>query len=73
MIANPFPGQPVQLHYRAEMRPLMPFHGQRGIVVQCCHGRPRNHLVKVGHRHVVVPCGNLRVGRDSCEILEKLR
>lgn len=59
MLSSPRPGQRVRIHYAASYASTMPFHGLAGVVVVSGRGRPRNHLVGVGGRMVVVPCGNL--------------
>ena len=60
MMTNPRIGQRVQVWYRADMRPIMPYHGRVGIVRIASRGKPRNHGVEIDGRVVVVPCGNLR-------------
>ena len=60
MIANPRIGQSVQVWYRAALRDAMPWHGCVGIIEEVSHGKPRNHVVRIGGQRVIVPCGNLR-------------
>jgi len=59
MISSPRPGQRVRVHYAAAYAPWMPWYGRDAIVVISGRGRPRNHLVSIDGRMVVVPCGNL--------------
>jgi hypothetical protein len=61
MMLNPTPGQKIQVWYRKSNHHL-PFHAQRGVVLIPSKGKPRNHLVSVDGRPVVVPCGNVRKG-----------
>lgn len=60
MLANPRPGQRVQVWYRRDRAAFMPLHGKLGSVVVVSRGKPRNHGVKVDGAVYVVPCGNLR-------------
>ncbi len=60
MISSPKVGQRVQVWYRKERAPHMPWHGRIGIVEISSRGKPRNHLINIDGTTVVVPCGNLR-------------
>ena len=60
MLSNPRPGLEVRLHYRASLRPFAPWHGRRGIVRIAGKGKPRNHVIEIDGRLIVVPCGHLR-------------
>lgn len=60
VIASPRVGQQVQIWYRKDRAPHMPYHGKLGTVVISGRGKPRNHLVNIDGTDVVVPCGNLR-------------
>lgn len=60
MLANPKPGQRVQVWYRKDRAAFMPLHGREGTVVVVSRGKPRNHGVMVDGAVYVVPCGNLR-------------
>ncbi|ACL06284.1 hypothetical protein Dalk_4606 [Desulfatibacillum aliphaticivorans] len=60
MIRHPKPGQAVELHYRQSLRQLTGLHLICGSVVTSGKGPgPRNALVDLGHKKVVVPCGQL--------------
>lgn len=60
MLSHPRPGQRVELRYRAETRPVFPWHGAAGVVVTPSHGHPRNHLVRLDCGFLmIVPAGNL--------------
>ena len=61
MIFQPRPGQRVRVHYNRHQAPLMPYHGQEGVVriVARGGGGPRNVGVEIGGRMVVLPRGNL--------------
>ena len=61
MIANPKPGRRVQVWYRKDRAPYMPWHGKLGVVEIASRGKPRNHGIRMeAGELVVVPCGNLR-------------
>jgi len=60
MICNPRIGQTVQLWYAEKWRSWVTIHGKSGVVVKQYHGRPRNHMIHVDGRLVIVPCGNIR-------------
>lgn len=62
MISSPRPEQRVRVHYAASYAPRMPWHGRDAVVVISGRGRPRNHLVSIDGRMVVVP-GNLAEAR----------
>lgn len=59
MLTNPRMGQPVQIWYRADLRPLMPYQGMVGRVVIAGHGKPRNHGIEIDGQIVIIPAGNL--------------
>lgn len=64
MIATPYHGQRVRLHYKASARPLF-LHDRAGTVVVVGDGKPRNHGVRLDDGPlVVVPCGNLMPATD---------
>lgn len=60
MICNPRIGQTVQLWYADKWRPWVTIHGLIGTVVKRSNGKPRNHMIEVEGRLVIVPCGNIR-------------
>lgn len=59
MLANPKPGQLVEIRYRAALRPIARLHGRLGVVRIVGKGKPRNHGVEVDGRLYCVPCGQL--------------
>jgi len=60
VISNPQRGQSVRLRYGAKRWPITPrFQDAVGRVVIPSHGKPRNHLVKIGAELAIVPAGNL--------------
>lgn len=65
MMSHPKLGTDCQIWYARDRwekygRKLLPYHGQLATVILPSRGRPRNHMVSVGGRLVIVPCGNLR-------------
>lgn len=63
MIVHPKIGQAVQVWYRREVAPGMPYHSRMGRVVTKGRGPgPRNHAVEIEGCVVMVPCGNVRPG-----------
>jgi hypothetical protein len=59
VIANPKPGQRVELRYRESLRAICP-RGARGVVIVAGCGRPRNHMVRLDDgREMIVPCGHM--------------
>jgi hypothetical protein len=61
MIVHPFIGQRVQLWYAAKWHGWAIYHGKCGVVVGRSRGPgPRNHMIEVEGRKVIVPCGNIR-------------
>ena len=63
MIWQPKKGQHIRVHYRKSMT-WMPYHGKCGVVVRAGHGKgPRNALVALSGRLVVIPRGNLQADR----------
>lgn len=59
MISNPAKGRIYQVWYRKSNSHL-PYHGRDGECVIRGTGRPKNHLLRIDDRLVIVPCGNLR-------------
>ena len=60
MIFQPRPGQRVRVHYNRHLAPMMPYHGQEGVVrIISRGGSPRNVGVEIAGRMIVVPRGNL--------------
>lgn len=60
MIRHPTPGQRVRLRYAKRFAHLSPHHGAVGVVLAFRAGRgPRNVLVEIDGRLVVVPTGNV--------------
>lgn len=60
MIRNPRPGMEVKLHYRRSAQKDMPYQGGIGIIVAIANGRgPKNVLVLVDRKMLIVPRGNL--------------
>jgi hypothetical protein len=60
MLNSPRIGQGVEIRHGQRLRPLMEhLHERRGTVLIRSTGRSRNHLVQVGGKGYVVPCGNL--------------
>jgi hypothetical protein len=71
MFVRPKVGDAVLLRYAESKRRLTAHHGRPGVVLAVSRGPgPRNHLIGVDGRPVVVPCGHLmppsRRDRDSC-------
>jgi len=64
MLNHPKVGQEVELRYAKSKREVAPYHGMTGVVVRVTKGKPRNHLIRVCGRLVVVPAGQL-FKRDS--------
>lgn len=56
MLANPKPGQKVQINYKDK---TMPLQGKKGEVQIVGKGKPRNHGIKIDGTLYVIPCGNL--------------
>lgn len=65
MLFSPRKNQRVQIWYRKALAGFMPFHGRIGTVLASARGKPRNHVVLIGQKKVVVPCGNLRNPVDA--------
>jgi len=59
MISSPRPEQRVRVHHAASYAPRMPWYDREALMVISGRGKPRNHLVSINGRMVVVPCGNL--------------
>ena len=60
MIVNPRVGQIVQCWYAAKHAHRWPYHGKLGLVLIAGRSKPRNHLIDIDGKKVVVPCGNIR-------------
>ncbi len=60
MMANPRPGQTVQVWYKKSLANWFPLHGKIGVVRIASKGKPRNHGVEIDGQLYVIPCGNLR-------------
>jgi len=61
MMANPKPGQRVQVWYARRYAHTMPLHGKIGTVkIANRRGKPRNHGIEIDGVLWVIPCGNLR-------------
>ena len=59
MITNPRINQKAMVWYRKSNQHL-PYHGKTGTIVKRSYGKPRNHLIEINGKCVVVPCGNLK-------------
>ncbi len=59
MIANPYLGQHVGVHYAKNARHARPLHGKTGVVAIVSKGKPRNHGVLIDGVLYAIPCGNL--------------
>ena len=59
VVSNPRRGQLIRVRYGKRWRAIPRFQDAMGWVVIPSHGKPRNHLVKIGGKLVIVPAGNL--------------
>jgi hypothetical protein len=66
MICHPRIGMRVQIWYAEKWRPWAQWHGKSGTVIKRSTGPgPRNHMIEVHNRIVIVPCGNLRKEQEQ--------